>query len=478
MKVVMLASESLPFVKVGGLGDVVYSLSRKLASKQVNVSVVLPFYKMNSIGSLSNIVFLKELNIKMSWRNLKARIYKVVLNRVTYYLVENDDYFKRENVYGYPDDFERFAFLALSSFEIVTKMIKKVDIVHIHDWHCSVVPLLYHHFIKKKEIHFMLTIHNPGFQGFCQRYDLPEYFNLPEYYFDNGLARYHNQVNLLKSAIVLSDRVTTVSPTHQSELIHGISSYGLEYILQTKNSDFVGILNGLDTVEFDPKKDRYIDKNYSIKDVEKGKSINKNLLCKELKFEHPEYPLFCIVSRLSKQKGIEFVISNIEKILQLQLNLVILGKGNKEYENQLSFYCSQHKNVACLIKFSNELAHKIYASSDFLLMPSIYEPCGISQMIAMTYGTIPIASGVGGLADTIKSYNELNSDYANGILFTLNNDHLILCILLAIHLYNDRKETITKLIHNGMNTNFSWSRATEEYLRLYQQIMQKKNALN
>ncbi len=478
MKVVMLASESLPFVKVGGLSDVVYSLSRRLVNKQVNVSVVLPFFKKFDTSSTSNIIFVKELNIKMSWRNLKARIYKTILNHITYYLVENDDYFNRENVYGYRDDFERFAFFALTSFEIITKMIKNVDIVHIHDWHCCAVPLLYHHFAKKKQIHFMLTIHNPGFQGRCQRHDLPEYFNLPEYYFDNGLARYHNQVNLMKCAIVLSDRVTTVSQTHRSELVHGISSYGLEYILQAKSSDFVGILNGLDTNEFNPKKDRYIYENYSIKDVEKGKRINKELLCKELNFEHPEYPLFCIVSRLSKQKGIEFVISNIEKILQLKLNLVILGKGNEEYENQLSFYCSQHKNVVCLIKFSNELAHKIYASSDFLLMPSIYEPCGISQMIAMTYGTIPIASSVGGLVDTIKSYNELNSDYANGILFTLNNDHLILCILLAIHLYNDRKEIIARLIHNGMSTNFSWSKSTEEYFRLYQQIMQKKNALN
>lgn len=479
MKVIMLACEALPFVKVGGLSDVVYSLSQELTKKKVSTSIVLPYFKSIKENNLykSKITFFKSFKVKMSWRTQIADIYKVKIGKVNYYLVGNNYYFNRDKVYNYDDDLERFSFFSLASYELISKILKNIDIVHIHDWHCSIVPLIYRHFSKKKEIRFMLTIHNPCFQGKCQPSDLYNYFNLPEYYFENGLTRFDNQVNLLKTAIMLSDRITTVSNTHKSEILNGISSYGLDRVLCLRNSDFSGILNGLDYGEFNPETDPYIYQKYNIKNVFEMKKINKELLCKEFNFEHPEYPLFCVVSRLSKQKGIEFLIANIEKILSYKMNLIILGTGDKEYENQLAFYCSNFNNASCNIKFSNELAHKIYGASDFLLMPSIYEPCGISQMIAMTYGTIPIASKVGGLVDTVISYNEVNDDCANGILFNIDSDHLLLSIILAIHLYNDKKDVVQKLIINGMKKNFSWEKACNEYYRLYSEMIQAKNAL-
>ena len=188
-------------------------------------------------------------------------------------------------------------------------------------------------------------------------------------------------------------------------------------------------------------------------------------------------PLFCVVSRLTSQKGINFLISNIENILKLDLNLVILGKGDKEYESQLTFYCHNKKNVKCILKYSNELAHKIYASSDFLLMPSVYEPCGIAQMIAMRYGTIPVASKTGGLCDTITSYNGLNADSANGLLFGLDSENFMVNILLAISIY-EKKRVLSKLIHNAMDMNFSWTKSCDEYIRLYRQILQKNKLSN
>ena len=276
---------------------------------------------------------------------------------------------------------------------------------------------------------------------------------------------------------MLSDIVTTVSPNHKEELKNGISSYGLEHVLHYKNSDFVGIINGLDNKEFNPMTDNLIYKNFNKDNFFLGKKINKQELCKELDLPFDDKPLFCVVSRLTSQKGINFLINNIENILKLDLNLVILGRGEKEFENQLTFYCHNKKNAKCLLKYSNELAHKIYASSDFLLMPSVYEPCGIAQMIAMRYGTLPIASKTGGLYDTITSYNGLNVHDANGLLFGLDNENLMINILMAINIY-EKKRILSKLIHNAMSMNFSWTKSCEQYLRLYRQILQKNKSSN
>ena len=479
MKIVMITSEALPFTKVGGLADVVYSLSKKMVLNKVNISIVLPLYKSIKKSDLfsSKGEFVTSLDVNMSWRKLKVDVYRLILNHVNYYFVGNDYYFDRDEIYGEKDDFERFAFYTMSCYQIIENIIKKVDIIHLHDWQGSALPLIYHHNNPKSKVRFMLTIHNPAFQGLCDRFDLWNYFSIPEYYFDNGLARLGDKVSLLKSAVMLSDIVTTVSPNHKEELKNGISSYGLEHVLHYKNSDFVGIINGLDNKEFNPMTDNLIYKNFNKDNFFLGKKINKQELCKELDLPFDDKPLFCVVSRLTSQKGINFLINNIENILKLDLNLVILGRGEKEFENQLTFYCHNKKNAKCLLKYSNELAHKIYASSDFLLMPSVYEPCGIAQMIAMRYGTLPIASKTGGLYDTITSYNGLNVHDANGLLFGLDNENLMINILMAINIY-EKKRILSKLIHNAMSMNFSWTKSCEQYLRLYRQILQKNKSSN
>ncbi|MDD7736167.1 MAG: glycogen synthase [Bacillales bacterium] len=476
MRVVMVASESLPFAKVGGLGDVVYSLSKKLVNKNVKVSIVIPFYKCIKENIISSLELYQSFNVKMSWRNQICDIYHLIKDKIDYYFIGNDYYFFRDKIYGEKDDFERFSFFGLSAYELIFKYLKRVDIVHIHDHQGSSIPLLYYYNHQKeydkKRTRFMLTIHNPCFQGICQRSDLSNYFNLPESLFDDGLARLDGQVNLLKSAIMLSDKVTTVSPSHKCELLNGISSYGLEKVLPFRNSDLVGILNGLNEEEFNPKNDPYIYLPFSKNNVINNKKYNKQKLCQELNFVHKDYPLFCIVSRITKQKGFGIIIQNIEKILKFKLNLVILGQGDPDLEHQLSFYCMNKDNVSLNIKYSNELAHKIYASSDFILMPSLYEPCGISQMIALKYGTIPLCTKVGGLKDTIISYNQLNIDKANGLLFDYDSNELLINLIISLNIFEKKRE-MNKLIHNAMNANFSWNKACEEYLRLYKQMLQK-----
>lgn len=476
MRTVMVASEALPFVKVGGLADVVAALSRTLAKKKVNVSVVIPLYSRvkEHPHFKENATLFGRYEVRMSWRIQKCEIFQTDVRNVRYYFIGNDYYFSRGDVYGYNDDIERYAFFSLAAYRLIRDYLPKTDVVHLHDWQASAIPMLYLDEFGKLPVRTMLTIHNPCFQGICSRGDLPDFFNLGTDYFDDGLARLDDNVNLLKSAIMLADRITTVSPTHQKELLSGISSYGLEKILHLRRSDFVGILNGLDTDEFDPKKDPLIVRNYGIGNALSGKKENKEQLCRELNLVHGDYPLFCIVGRLTYQKGIGFIIANLEKIFQFRLNLVILGQGEEDYEHQLSFYCRGRDNVSCNIRFSNEMAHRIYAASDFLLMPSIFEPCGIAQMIAMRYGTLPIGSKVGGLIDTIDSYNQLNEDSANGLLFHLDDDNLLVNIIFALNLY-EKKRVLAKLIHNAMRKDFSWDRSAEEYLRLYRQMLEKNH---
>lgn len=475
MKVVMVASEALPFIKVGGLADVVYSLSKKLASKKINTSVVIPFYrhiKESNLINESGIKLYTSFDIDMAWRHLWCDVYVLKHQNVDYYFIDNEYYYNRDNVYSYDDDMERFAFFNLAASKLIFEKMDNVDIVHVHDWQSGMVPLIHTDKYSNVNTKFMLTIHNPCFQGICSRGDLYNYLNLNEYYFDCGLARMDDCVNFLKTAIMLCDVVTTVSPTHKEELLSGISSYGIERVLPYKGSDFIGIINGLDTKEFNPNTDEYIYHKFNKNNVIKGKKLNKISLCKEFNLENPDYPLISVVGRLATQKGINLILNQLDSILKFKVNLIVLGQGEPLLENQFAFYNDRYSNLSVNICYSNQIAHKIYASSDFLLMPSLFEPCGIAQMIAMRYGTLPIATKVGGLKDTIVGYNHFNEDDATGILFNKDEDDLVNIIYQAISLY-DKKRLMSRLIHNAMEKDFSWAKSTEDYIRLYKQILLK-----
>ena len=470
MKIAMIASEALPFVKVGGLADVVYSLSDSLVKKNLDVLVVLPFYSSirKKIENPKNLQQVYNFQVIMSWRHLDCQVYSYTYHGIKYYFLKNDFYFERDEIYGYQDDFERFAFFALASFKLVNQYLKDIDIIHLHDWQSSPLALLNHHYHLSNH-KYVLTIHNPCFQGICQRKDLFEYFNLPESYFDDGLCRLDDNVNMLKSAIMLCDKITTVSPNHRHELLNGIFSYGLEKILPYREKDFIGIFNGIDYSEFDSKNDEYIFKAYNIKNFKSCRKENKIKFFYEIGLDNPNWPTFSIVSRLTKQKGMDLVVKNIETILNEKLNIIVLGKGEKKFEEKLLELSKKFSNLKVLITYSDSLAHKIYASSDFLLMVSLFEPCGISQMIAMKYGCIPIGSKNGGLVDTIIPLTYDNFDEATGFLIDLSDQNFINVIKEAINIYCSSK--IISIIKNGMKKDLSWASSSEKYIECYKKLI-------
>ena len=478
MKIAFATSESLPLVKVGGLGDVVYSLAKKMKNNNISkIMIVLPLYKQVREHPLfKDATFFKDYSLRMAWRNIDYKVYRFEYNSVAFYLIDNPYYFDRDEIYGYNDDLERFAFFQNAFCQVAFSDDFKVDVVHLNDWETGMIPLIYktqYSGVLNKEVRFLMTIHNPAYQGICDKKDLYDYFNIPESYFDDGTTRFNDKVNYLKTGIVTCDMLTTVSSTHRDELARGEFAHGLENIIALKKSDFVGITNGLDTKHFNPDTDKHIWQNYNIESVIKSKRINKENLLKELGLENPDLPLFSIVGRLASQKGISYLLKHLDEILRFPINLVILGKGEADLENQLVFFDGHYKNLKVIIDYSSDLAHKLYASSDFLLMPSFYEPCGISQMVAMRYGTLPLCSNVGGLKDTVISFNHLNEEVANGILFSLNNEDAINKVIFeALDIYS-KPRLKNKLIHNAMKANFSWNKAAKEYIRLYRQMLMK-----
>lgn len=469
MKICMVSSEALPFCKVGGLADVVYSLSRKFVVNKKSVNIVLPFYK--SVKDNKDIKFNLEakFDIKMSWRTLPAEVYSCVYRDIRFYFISNEFYFNRENLYGYEDDQERFAFFQIATLKMFDELNLNYNIVHIHDWQTGMIPLLYREFYHKssrKRPKFIYTIHNAAFLGLVDRKDLYNYFNLSEIFYDNGETRINNNVSYLKAGIMNADRITTVSPSFVKELLADKTN-PLSYVLNERNAVFRGILNGIDTKEWNPDTDKLIKHNYTIENVLSQKLLNKKELCKEFGFDY-NLPLLGVVSRLTSQKGINLILDSLDVLIKNKINIVILGTGEKAIEDRVSFYGANYpKHVKALIKYSNEMAHKIIASSDFFLMPSLFEPCGITQMLSQRYGTIPIARSTGGLKDTIISYNGANEKEANGILFSaFDHDSFLLATLLGLNLYNQRRK-YSKIIHNAMAINNSWSKSYKEYYALY-----------
>lgn len=479
MNIMMVAGESNPFVKTGGLGDVVYSLSSSLASKGHEVSIVLPFYKKIKDRLQYEAELVSTFPVYMSWRVQYCGVFKYRYEGISYYFIDNEQYFYRDGLYGFDDDTERFAYFNLAVVELILHLNLKLDVVHVHDWQAGMIPLLlktdYRTHIDYYEPKYVLTIHNPEYQGKFDPYYLGDYFNLSQSYYENGTVRFDNCASFLKSAIVMCDKITTVSPTHAAELLDGNHAYGLESIIRLREKDFKGIVNGIDYEEFNPKTDKYISPNYDVKTVDEAKRKNKEDIAKEYFFKDPSLPLFGVVSRLVPTKGISLILDVIP-ILSGRANVIILGCGNRELEDRANFLSRCYaENVAVYLGYNNPLAHKVYAACDFLLMPSLLEPCGISQLIAHRYGTIPVVRRTGGIIDTVNGYDGTNLEFADGLDF---NDYSVQALIgpciSALDIFKD-KEKLNTLRINGMNRDHSWDKSSEEYLDLYREITGKAN---
>lgn len=476
MKIAFVSSESNPFSKTGGLGDVVYSLSKELSSKN-DVAVFLPFYE-SSADKDYKFKQVASFYTKMSWRNQQTDIYFYKLNNVCFYFISNSYYFTRHNLYGYGDDGERFAYFSLAVIETIKQLNLHFDIIHCNDWQTGMIPCL----VKvKDQFHpnfahtkFVFTIHNPAFLGLIDRYFLNDFYSLGDDLFDSGKLRFNGMVSTFKAGIEYGDKITTVSPTHANELLDPSSSFGLSYILSLRKDDFVGICNGIDENEFNPKTDLTLAKQYSIKDVASGKKECKKALFGKCLLEFKDVPCFGLVSRLTSQKGIELAIKEARSILDKGGAFFALGSGEFELEQQLEDLRRDYPDrVGIYIGYNSIFAHYVYAGCDFFLMPSLFEPCGIGQLIALKYGTLPIARKTGGLADTIVDYNENNLEEADGFLFNdFDIGGLDYGVYKALEVYSN-KAIFRKLRNNAMKADHSWASSSQKYLELYNLALNK-----
>jgi len=477
MKIAMFASEANPLAKSGGLADVVFALSKELAREGHEVLIALPYYQSIKAKALKT-KKVGTFDVYMSWRHQEAAVYLIEISGVSFYLISNQYYFDRDKLYGYDDDGERFAFFALACRRLLKFIDFKADVVHVHDWQTAMIPCL----VKEqncfddfyKDMSFVLTIHNPAFKGMIDRYFLNDFYGLSDALYDTGKVRFEGMVSTLKSGIVYADKVTTVSPSHREELLSRDSSQGLDGVLQLRRDDFVGILNGIDTEEWDPKTDKFIKTNYDMTSLESAKAENQSDLLSAFHIRYFGGPVYGIVSRLSWQKGIDILLGSGRKALQNGASLLVLGNGEYELEQKMEALRREFPDtMGIFIGYSNELAHKIYAGCDYFLMPSLFEPCGISQMVAQRYGTLPIVRYTGGLRDTVDGYDGREVKDANGIGFNdYNESGLDYGMALARRLASDRPSYFA-CAKNAMALDRSWKKSANEYEKLYNALVKK-----
>ena len=477
MKIFMVASESRPYCKTGGLADVVYSLSKELAKSGEDVSIILPFY--DSIRrQISSQILKKVASFKthMSWRKQSVDIYQTVTDGINYYFVENQQYFERGHIYGDFDDGERFAFFTMAVKEfLLTKKIYP-NIIHVHDWQAGMLPCILRmdddcraKFNKTK---FVFTIHNPAFQGLMPRFTLGDFYNFTDELFDNGSVRFKDQVSTLKAGIVYSDKITTVSPTHHLELLTPEGGMGLDQILRYREWDFSGILNGIDYLEFNPENDKQIAMPFSANNLITGKKANREALFKQFNLKPNKGPLFSLVTRITWQKGFDIIFPAIEELVNRGASIFMLGSGESQYEQRWEDLRRKYPDrIGLFIGYSDSLAHKIYAASDFFIMPSLFEPCGLGQMIAQRYGTLPIVRRTGGLRDSVICYDGSNADTSNGFGFDAYSVYEMTRTAHYAYDVYENKKLLHQLMKNALKTDNSWEKSTLEYMKLYKALV-------
>ena len=433
MRVLFAASEAHPFIKTGGLGDVMGALPKSLAKLGVDVRVVIPKYKNIKDELKQKLQFVKWFTVSVGWRNQYCGIFQYQYKGVIYYFIDNEYYFNRDGLYGYFDDGERFAFFNRAVLEFIKQIDWQPDLINCNDWQTGMVPVLLNLEYKKDEfyskIKTVFSIHNLLFKGSFSPKVLPELFGYDYMPLVNGSVELDGSVSFLKGGLNYCDQITTVSNTYAEEIKTPQYGEGLDGFLRSKSYYLMGIVNGIDYEEFNPQDDKLIFKNFNINSID-NKVQNKLSLQRELGLpQKKDTPMIGLISRLTHQKGCDLIVNMIDRLLQRDIQLVILGTGDYWYEE--TFKNLQYRypdKVSANIKFDNTLAHKIYAATDMFLMPSLFEPCGLGQLIALRYGSIPIVRETGGLKDTISPYNQYNG-VGNGFGFKNFNSNELMQII-------------------------------------------------
>lgn len=468
LKVLYVASEAAPFITTGGLGEVAGSLPKSLKEKygeEIDIRIILPLYQ--NIWDRSGFEFLGKTTVPLVWRQQYCGIYKKIVNSVTYYFIDNEYYFKRNESYGHFDDGERFAFFSKAVLFCLPMLNFFPHIIHANDWQTSLVSIylktIYFNSPEYRDIKTVLTIHNIEYQGIYDMSIAEDVLGL--YGNEKSIIEYDGKINLLKGAIESSDIVSTVSESYSKEIFDDYYAFGLAPIISRNAHKIRGILNGIDTGFYNPQTDSSLFENYSAENIQ-NKYVNKsNLQLMANLPQDPSVPVIAVISRLVKHKGFDLIINGIEEILKEKVQFIVLGKGDRSYE--LRFKALQeiyHDKVVVRIDFNPDLARKLYAGADFLLMPSVSEPCGIAQMIASRYGTVPIVRETGGLKDSIK---DASLGFGNGFTFFEETPAaLVSAVKRALQVYKD-EENFKKLVRTIMNVDFSWGKSAEKYYSMY-----------
>lgn len=474
LNILIAATEAVPFAKSGGLGDVAGALPKVLNKNGVDARVIMPKYKLIPEELRSKIETITFIYVKVGWREQYCGIEECRHEGVTYYFIDNEYYFGRDRLYGFGDEAEMFAFFSRAVLEALPHLHFVPNILHCNDWQTGMLPVFLEIDYKKinfyKKIRTMYTIHNLQYQGIFSFNIMGDILALDSKYFTSDKLEFYGNVSYMKAGITYSNIVTTVSPTYAREIQNSYFGEGLHELLRARNNDLFGILNGVDYDDFSPEEDDFIVKKYSKETVD-DKLVNKLELQRELGLPvNGDIPVIGIISRLVNQKGFDLIAWVLEEILQQELQLVVLGTGDIIYEDLFKEYADKYpEKLSANIRFSNELSHKIYAGSDMFLMPSRFEPCGLSQIISMKYGTIPIVRETGGLEDTVRAYNQYTGK-GNGFSFENYNAHdMLYTMKRAVGYYKDAK-LWRSIVNSAMDCDYSWDSSAAKYIELYKKL--------
>ena len=472
-RILMVAAEGLPFIKSGGLADVIGSLPNELAKKGHEVRVIMPLYLKIAQKFHHEFTLEAQFSVSIAYHEVPVNIWSTMRKDVKFYFVEHKGYFEREEMYGHIDDGERFAYFQKAVIEMCNQLNYFPEIMHCHDWHTGMIPAMCkegHSFDERyRNIRFVYTIHNLAYQGNFGVEMLDSCLGLDYRIYDNGNVRYDGGISFMKSGILYADKVTTVSPTYSQEILTPQYGEHLEMVLNIRKYDLWGITNGIDIEYWDPKNDPEIPYHYNKVNVKKAKGLNKEALQKELGLNVDQNVLLIgVVSRLTWQKGFYLMMEKLSEICAMPIQLAVLGSGEASIEEKMG--AGNKGKIAFYKGYNDSLAHRIYGACDLFLMPSLFEPCGISQLISMRYGTLPLVRETGGLKDTVTPYNEFEKT-GNGFSFAnYNSDEMLQVMYNAIDVYYNRKEDWKILVRNAMNTDVSWAKSAETYCQLYGQL--------
>lgn len=465
IKVLILSSEMAPLAKSGGLGDVIGSLPIALRQQNIDARVVFPKYKSINLDQVNNLEQCTEYYVNLGWRKQSATIYRY-MDPFPTYLIENSYYFDRDGFYGYHDDFERFAFFTKAAIEMMHNIDFKADIIHFNDWQTGLGSIYlkdkYKSFTFYQDMKTVYTIHNLQYQGIFGK-EIMENIDLDTSYCTFDKLEFFSCINYMKGGITYADAITTVSEKYSLEIQTPEYGYNLDGLLSSRKNIISGIVNGINTDIYNPEKNPYIYKHYNSDSIHIKKE-NKTCLQEELGLPIKDVPIISIVSRLADQKGLDILQQVIYEIMNYDIQFIVVGTGEVRYEHL--FYDLAYRypdKFSANIKFSEDLAQKVYAGSDLFLMPSLFEPCGLGQLIAMSYGTIPIVRNTGGLSDTVKHG-------LNGFVFNdYDGNGLLWAIKEGIKTYYS--EHFNTMIKNAMQSDYSWNNSAKKYKELYENLL-------